>query len=235
MAAACRTDSFDKIALFRSGAMGDKQLHQDILDELEFEPSIDAARIGVAVEHGVVTLTGHVSSFLEKQAVERAVKRVKGVRAIAEEIEVRLPYDHKTTDDEIASRALDVLHWDTRVPDGVVGITVQDGTVILTGTVDWQYQRQAAEDDIRKLSGVAGVINQIIIASRPQTSDVQSRIQEALRRNADVAAEAIQVSVQDGKVILDGKVQSWKEREAAERAAWSAPGVRTVEDRLKIE
>src|SRR6516225_7440021 len=121
MAAACRTDSFDKIALFRSGAMGDKQLHQDILDELEFEPSIDAARIGVAVEHGVVTLTGHVSSFLEKQAVERAVKRVKGVRAIAEEIEVRLPYDHKTTDDEIASRALDVLHWDTRVPDGVVG------------------------------------------------------------------------------------------------------------------
>ena len=136
--------------------MGDKQLHQDILDELEFEPSIDAARIGVAVEHGVVTLTGHVSSFLEKQAVERAVKRVKGVRAIAEEIEVRLPYDHKTTDDEIASRALDVLHWDTRVPDGVVSITVQDGTVTLTGTVDWQYQRQAAEDDIRKLSGVAG-------------------------------------------------------------------------------
>jgi osmotically-inducible protein OsmY len=160
---------------------------------------------------------------------------VKGVRAIAEEIEVRLPYDHKITDDEIASRALDVLHWDTRVPDGVVSITVQDGTVTLTGTVDWQYQRQAAEDDIRKLSGVAGVINQIIIASRPQASDVQSRIQEALRRNAEVAAGAIQVSVQDGKVILEGKVQSWNEREAAERAAWSAPGVRTVEDRLKIE
>jgi osmotically-inducible protein OsmY len=215
--------------------MGDKQLRQDVLAELEYEPSIDAAHIGVAVDHGVVTLSGHVSSYLEKLAAEGAVKRVKGVRAIAEEIEIRLPHDKKTSDDEIARRALDILHWDTRVPDGVIGIKVQDGTVTLAGTVDWQYQRQAAEDDIRKLSGVAGVINQVTIASRAEASDVQKRIEEALKRNAEVEAKAIRVTVQGGKVMLDGKVQSFEERKAAERAAWSAPGVQTVEDRLSVE
>jgi osmotically-inducible protein OsmY len=112
---------------------------------------------------------------------------------------------------------------------------VQDGTVTLTGTVDWQYQRQAAEDDIRKLAGVAGVVNQMTIASRAQASDVQKRIEVALKRNAEVEAKAIRVTVQDGKVMLDGKVQSWEERKAAERAAWSAPGVQTVEDRLRVE
>jgi osmotically-inducible protein OsmY len=215
--------------------MGDKQLRQDILDELEYEPSIEAAHIGVVVDHGVVTLTGHVSTYLEKLAAERAVKRVKGVRAIAEEIEVRLPYNGTLSDDEIARRALDILHWDARVPDGVISIKVQGGTVILTGTVDWQYQRQAAEDDIHKLAGVAGVVNQVTIASRAQASDVQRRIEEALKRNAAVEAKAIRVTVQGGKVILEGKVQSWEERKVAERAAWSAPGVQTVDDRLSVE
>lgn len=214
--------------------MGDKQLRQDIIDELEYEPSIDARNIGVAVSDRVVTLTGHVSTYAERLAAERAVRRVSGVRAIAEEIEVRHPNDQKPADNEIAKRVADVLEWDSQVPRDTIQIKVQNGWVTLTGEVDWQYQRKAAEDDVRKLSGVTGVGNQISIKPGVDIPDIKSRIEQALKRSAEIEAKAIRVSVQDGKVTLEGRVHNWYERDAVETAAWSAPGVNSVEDRLIV-
>ncbi len=215
-------------------AMDDKTLRQFIIDELEFEPSIDAANIGVAVENGVVTLTGHVKSYAEKIAAERAVRRVKGVRAIAEEIEVRYPDQAKRSDDEIAQRALNILHWSVHVPEESIQVKVEKGWVTLTGTVPWQYQRQAAESAVRKLSGVAGVTNLIEIKPQVAPTDVRQKILDSLMRNAELEADNIRVTVDGDKVILEGKVKAWYERELAERAAWSAPGVKSVIDRLTL-
>ena len=213
--------------------MGELQLRQHILDELEFEPSVNAAHIGVAVDRGVVTLTGHVSSYTEKLAAVKAARRVKGVRAIAEEIEVRFPNGKKTADDEIAKRTADILEWDALVPKGSIQITVHDGWVTLAGNVDWYFQKIAAEDDVRKLSGVRGVTNNIAIVPRVRGEDVKRKIEDALKRNGQIEAEAIQVTVRGGnKIILEGKVHNWDERYAIETAAWSAPGVKSVEDRL---
>jgi hyperosmotically inducible protein len=213
--------------------MSELQLRQDVVDELEFEPSVDAAHIGVAVDKGVVTLTGHVASYAEKQAAIAAVRRVKGVRAIAEEIEVRYPMDKKTSDDEIAQRAIDILGWDTMVPSDAIQVMVHNGWVTLTGSVDWYYQKKHAEEDVRKLSGVRGVTNTIKIKPSAQAEDVKRKIEEALKRHAEIEASAIQVTVRErNKVILEGKVGSWDERHAVENAAWSAPGVKSVEDRM---
>jgi osmotically-inducible protein OsmY len=213
--------------------MSELQLRQDVVDELEFEPSVDAAHIGVAVDKGVVTLTGHVASYAEKQAAIAAVRRVKGVRAIAEEIEVRYPLDKKTSDDEIAQRAIDILGWDTMVPSDAIQVMVHNGWVTLTGSVDWYYQKKHAEEDVRKLSGVRGVTNTIEIKPSAQAEDVKRKIEEALKRHAEIEASAIQVTVRErNKVILEGKVGSWDERHAVENAAWSAPGVKSVEDRM---
>ncbi len=214
--------------------MTDIQLRQNILDELDFEPSIDAAGIGVAVDDGVVTLTGHVPSYAQKLAAEAAVRRVRGVRAIAQEIEVRYPSDPKTSDDEIAKRALNALRWDTTVPGEKIKLTVNKGLAILTGEVPWHYQRNAAESAVRRLFGVTGVLNNITIKPRAEASDVKRKIEDALKRHAEVEAQAIRVSVLNDKVTLDGKVDNWDERDAVENAAWSAPGVRFVEDHLTI-
>ena len=156
--------------------MADKYLRQLVVDELDFDPSVDAANIGVAVESGVVTLTGHVGSYAEKMAVERAVQRVKGVHGIAEEIEIRYPADKKMADDLIAERAINIIGWDTQIPRDAVMVKVQKGWVTLTGTVDWYYQKMRAELAIRKLSGVVGVANQIELKPRVQTTDVKSKI-----------------------------------------------------------
>ncbi|MGL5003413.1 MAG: BON domain-containing protein [Casimicrobium sp.] len=215
--------------------MNDKQLRNNVIDELEFEPSIDAANIGVSAENGVVTLTGHVPSYWQKAAAERAVWRVKGVKAIAEEIEVRFSTDKKRADDQIAQRAVDMLAWDASVPDGAIRVKVQDGWVHLDGEVDWQFQRQAAEADVRKLSGVLGVTNNIAIKQAVQTPDVRKRIEDALKRHAEIEATHISINVLgNGAIKLEGKVDSWDERRAVERAVWSAPGVRTVDDRINI-
>lgn len=215
--------------------MSDTSLRQDIIDELDFEPSVRAAHVGVAVDSGVVTLSGHVGSYAEKLAAERAVKRVKGVRAIAQEIEVRYPNDLKTADDEIAKRAVNILRWSAVVPQDSVQVKVQDGWVTLSGLVEWQFQRTAAEAEIRRLSGVAGVINAITIKVRVHSADVKRTIEDALMRSAEVEAQGIRVSLLgDGKVALDGKVHDWQERDAVSRAAWSAPGVVSVDDRLTI-
>ncbi len=212
----------------------DRHLQQRVIDELEFEPSVDSAHIGVSVRQGVVTLSGHVESYIEKFAAERAVRRVKGVTAVAQELEVRLPSDRKTADDEIAARALRILNWDAAIPHGRVAVKVEHGTVTLTGTVDWHYQRAEAEHDVRKLSGVKAIHNDIVVAPRAKAEDVRAVIRAALERNAAVEANDIIISVVGGKVILDGRVNAWTEREAIERAAWSAPGVVQVEDHIQL-
>lgn len=215
--------------------MTKSQLRQDIIDELEFDPSFDAAHIGVAVDKDVVSLSGHVNSYAEKVAAIAATQRVKGVHAIAENIEVRYPFQSKTADDQIAKRASDILSWDVLVPKGSINVLVQDGWITLSGYVDWYYQRTAAADDVRKLSGVCGVTNKIAIKSSVSTANVKSKIKSALKRHTELEAKAIRVTVQNGnKVVLEGKVDNWDERRAVENAAWSAAGVASVEDRLTI-
>jgi osmotically-inducible protein OsmY len=215
--------------------MTDKFLRQEVLDELDYEPSVNSTNIGVAVASGVVTLTGHVSSYAEKIAAEAAVRRVRGVKAIAQEIEVRYPSDKKTADDQIAKRAVDILEWNAVVPKGAVQPTVRDGWITLTGQTEWQFQRAAAENAVRKLSGVAGVINNIAIKARAQPADIKLRIEKALKRNAEVEARDIGIYVLDGGAVkLEGAVHSLEERRMVESAVWSAPGVRTVDDRISI-
>ena len=214
--------------------MKDDELRQHIIDELDFEPSIDAANIGVAVDEGIVTLTGHVTSFAEKTAAESAAQRVKGVRGIAQEIEVRFPDAKKTGDDQIAKRAVDVLAWNTTVPEGAIQVKVQKGWVTLSGKVNWQFQRISAMNAIRKLSGVIGVTSLIEVTPKVQAADIKSSIEKALKRSAEVEVNGIQIQVEGSKVVLNGRIHSWYERNAAERAAWSVPGVISVSDNLAI-
>jgi osmotically-inducible protein OsmY len=215
--------------------MNDKKLRKTVIDELDFEPSIDAADIGVAAENGVITLTGRVANLPQKLAAERAVWRVKGVKAIVEDIRVRLPINNQHHDDDIALRAVNVLAWNTSIPKDAVHVTVQHGWVTLTGEVKWNYQRALAEADVRKLSGVVGVVNDIKLAPSVHPSDVKKRIADALKRHAEVESRRIKVSVRDGgKVAIKGVVANWEERRAVERAVWSAPGVHAVEDHLRI-
>jgi osmotically-inducible protein OsmY len=213
--------------------MNDKQLRQLVVDELEYEPSIDAADIGVAAENGVVTLSGHVTDYVHKMAAERAAWRVKGVKGIAQKIEVRLSGDKKWNDDEIAQRALNILAWNTLVPKDCIRVKVSDGWITLSGGVNWNYQRQAAENEVRKLSGVKGVTNSVTLNSGIQASDLKRRIQDALKRHAEVEADAVRVDVRDdGTVRIEGRVDNWSEMQAVEHAVWSAPGVQRVDDHL---
>ena len=214
--------------------MSDLTLRQDILDELSFDPQLDAAHIGVVVDAGIVTLTGHVSNYAEKLAVEDAVRRVKGVRAVAEEIEVRVPNHRKTADDEIATRAADILTWDSTIPQDKIRITVNKGWIYLDGEVDWQFQRTAAQERLSKLSGLVGVVNNVTIKNQPHLADIRRHIDEAFRRNAQIDANAISIAVQEGgKVILTGDVHGWGERAAAENAVWSVCGVTRLESNLR--
>lgn len=215
--------------------MGNKFLRQNVLDELEFEPSIEAANIGVAVDNGVVTLTGHVPNYWQKTIAESAVWRVKGVKAIAQEIEVRFPTEKQDSDDQIAERAVNLLSWDASVPKNAIRVKVQSGWVTLEGEVNWQYQRNAAETDIRKLTGVIAVSNHIVIKPMVQAPDIRKRIEDALKRYAEVESQQISVEVRDnGTIRLDGKVHNWEELQTVKRAAWSAPGVRVVDDHIRI-
>lgn len=215
--------------------MDDITLKKDILDELEFEPSIDAADIGVAVERGVVTLTGHVPTYGQKITVEKVVRRVKGVAGIAQEMEVRPFGTNQTADDEIAKRALNTINWNTSIPANAVQVKVEKGWLTLSGEVEWHFQRVAAGNAVRELAGVTNVSNHIEIKQRASAFDVKKRIEEALMRNAEIEANAIKVNLlEGGKIKLEGQVDTWSERSAAVRAAWSAPGVFTVEDRITI-
>ena len=214
----------------------DMTLQAMVMDELAWTPNVDAAHIGVAAQNGVVTLSGIVSSLAEKVAAEQAARRVKGVQGIAQKIVVRLPTAHRHTDEEIADRALKVLNWDLEVPDEQIQVKVENGIVTLTGTVTYQFQRAAADRDIRRLGGVTDIVNLIEIRpSADQVTDpvsVHHKIENALRRSAEMEASHVSVEVSGSKVTLRGRVKTWWERSLAESAAWSAPGVTQVDDQL---
>jgi osmotically-inducible protein OsmY len=213
------------------------KLQHDVQEELEWEPSLDASRIGVAaIQPGVVTLTGTVATYVEKVSAERAAKRVSGVRAVANDIEVRPVGSMKRTDTDIAQAVLRALEWDIAVPHEKIKARVNDGWVILDGEVALQFQRAAAENAVRRLSGVRGVTNQILLQVRPsvQPAEVKNRIEAAFRRSADIDAGGIQVDAKDSTITLRGKVRTWSERDEAERAAWAAPGVLAVKDELVV-
>ncbi|HEY5939389.1 MAG TPA: BON domain-containing protein [Gemmatimonadales bacterium] len=213
------------------------KLQHDVQEELEWEPSLDASHIGVAaVQPGVVTLTGTVATYGEKVTAERVAKRVSGVGAVANDIEVRLIGSLKRTDTDIAQAVLRALEWDIAVPHEKIKARVDNGWVTLDGEVALQFQRAAAENAVRRLSGVRGVSNQIGLQIRPavQPAEVKGRVEAAFRRSADIDARGIEVDAKNSMITLRGKVRTWAERDEAERAAWAAPGVLAVKDELIV-
>ena len=212
----------------------DSQLQQDVLAELKWEPCVTASRIGVEVESGVVTLAGHVGSYSEKWHAERAAQRVSGVGALAVELKVKLTGDSRT-DADIALSVESVLLWSTSVPDDAIKVMVENGFVTLTGDLGWQYQRLAAADAIRSISGVTGVSNEIAIKPTVSMKAVKGDIEAALKRSASEDAKKITVEVHGADVTLKGKVSSWAEREAATTSAWGTPGVLSVRDEMTLQ
>jgi osmotically-inducible protein OsmY len=212
----------------------DSHLQKAVLEELNWEPSVTAAHLGVAANAGVITLSGHVDSFAQKHAAETAVRRVKGVKAVADEVEVRLPYETKRSDEEIAGAAIGRFEWDVSIPRDMIKVTVDKGWVTLTGEVDWHYQKDAASMNVRQLFGVVGVSNQITIKPTVNTSNISDDIMHALRRSWFFDAKTISVSAQGGKVRLTGTVNSWHDRQVAASTAWAAPGATAVENDIAV-
>jgi osmotically-inducible protein OsmY len=212
----------------------DAQLRADVSDELAWDPAVNAANVGVTVHEGVVTLTGHLDSFAEKHAVERAVRRITGVRGIAMELEVKLPTSQQRSDSEIALAATAALRLNSLVPDGKVQVQVENGWVTLTGEVDWGYQFASAEQSIRPLPGVRGMYNRIAIKARVSGDDIGAQIAAALTRQATREARHIDIKVEGGVVTLSGKVHSMAEHDAAVGVAFSAKGVSHVVDHLQV-
>jgi osmotically-inducible protein OsmY len=212
----------------------DIDLRRCVEDELAWEPSISAADIGVTARDGIITLTGYVPRYVEKQIAARAAKRVCGVKAVANDIEVRIPSDSERTDAEIAESAYEALKWSTMVPHDRINITVSKGWVNLEGDVNWQYQKAAAEDAAHALPGVRGVMNTILLKPEVPASAMKSKIEAAVRRSAALRGRNIRVDLNDGKVTLHGQLNSWAQRDEAERAAWAAPGVSEVENLIEV-
>jgi len=210
------------------------ELQKRVLDALDWEPSLDATRIGVAASGGVVTLTGQVPSYADRWTAERVIKRMAGVKGLANDLEVKLPGDARRTDTDLASAAVKALEWDVRVPHQRIKLRASDGWITLEGQVEWQFQREAAERAVRHLLGVRGVSNQITLTAKVTPTDLKSRIEAAFKRIAELEARQIRVDTKGGTVMLDGTVHSWAERHEAERAVWAAPGVTAVEDRLAV-
>jgi osmotically-inducible protein OsmY len=212
----------------------DKEIQEEVLTELNWEPRVQPNEIGVIVKNGVVTLTGSVDSYAKRWAAEDAARRVRGVRAVANELEVRLGFSSKRSDADIATAAANALKWDPFVPEDKLQVTVSDGWVTLRGEVEWQFQREDAERAVRHLTGVKGVTNLITVRPRVAPSDIKKRIENALVRSAETDAQRITVEVDGSKVTLRGTVRSWAERDAAERTAWQAPGVTEVHNNITI-
>ncbi len=211
----------------------DQEIQKDVLAELRWDAQVQPNEIGVSVKDGIVTLTGWVDSYLKKWSAEEAAHRVAGVKAVANDIEVKLSTER--TDADIAEAAVHALEWDVSVPSDKIQVTVSKGWVTLKGEVEWQYQKQDAERVVRRLAGVMGVINLITVTPRTTPSELKKKIEHALVRNAEIDANRITVEVQGSKAILKGTVRSWAEKQEAERAAWSAPGILEVENRIMIE
>ncbi len=212
----------------------DRELQERVLKALEFEPGVDAAKIGVTAHAGVVTLTGTVATSFEKWTAERTASHVFGVRALANDIEVLPTHATRRSDTAIAEAAANALNWDAAVPPASVQVTVRDGWVTLTGDVAWRYQRDAAEFTVRRLYGVRGITNTIAVKPRVHSADVKAKIESAFKRSAEIEAKHIHVEAHDGRVVLTGAVRSLSERRLAEQAAWSAAGVNLVDDRLAV-
>jgi osmotically-inducible protein OsmY len=208
-------------------------VQQEVLDELTWDSSVDAAGIGVAVTDGAVTLTGHVRSFAEKRAAEKAAKRVRGVVAVANDLEVRLPSSLQHDDTDIAAAVASMLKWNVSVPQGVTA-SVQNGWLTLDGEVDWNFQKLAAEKGVRNIAGVRGLTNMIRMKERPQLKQVKDQIHKAFHRSAQIDADHVKVSIEDGRVTLSGTVRSWSERMEAEHAARAAAGIRDVVNELHV-
>jgi osmotically-inducible protein OsmY len=212
----------------------DAQLHQDIMQALDWEPSLNPIHIDVAIRNGVVTLTGFVTSLSEKWTTEHVVKSVSGVKAVADDLEVRLPTENERTDSDIARAAVTALEWNTSVPHDRITATVRNGWVTLDGSVDWPYQKTAAEEAVRPLMGVKGVPNTLVVQPKVEATDISAKIAEAFKRNAALEAQKIWVEATGSKIILRGNLHSWMERAEAERIAASAPGVTEVENHISV-
>jgi osmotically-inducible protein OsmY len=214
--------------------ISDRQLEQDVKAELEWDPDLDASDIAVSVRKGVVTLAGFVKSYTDKYEAERATKRVAGVTGVANDLEVRMPAVDERPDPDIARDAVAALKSQLPISSENIKVIVKNGWVTLEGEAEWQYQRQTAENAVRRIKGVKGVSNTILLRPHIEPTEVKRKIEEALRRSAEVDASRITVEANGSEVILKGTVRSWIEREEAERAAWAAPGVTTVDDRIVV-
>ncbi|MFK3981858.1 BON domain-containing protein [Micromonospora sp. NPDC050397] len=214
----------------------DEEIQRDVLDELEWEPRLQPNEIGVAVQEGVVTLTGWVDNYAKKWAAERSAHRINRVRAVANDIEVRLSGSAQRTDPDVALAATRALEWDAFVPVDRLEVTVSNGWVVLRGAVEWEYQKRAAERTIRRLAGVRGVTNGIDVrpTGQPTTDELERLVVNALVRSAETDVDRITIEVQGDLILLTGSVGSWQEREEAERVAWSAPGVAAVDNHIAV-
>ncbi len=209
-------------------------LQDNVLAELRWEPGVDSSRIGVAIEKGVVELTGQVRTFTEKRAAEVAVKRVRGVNAVANELEVDLLSVHVRGDVDIAKAAIDALKWNVNVPDEGIKVSVDKGWVTIEGSVSAAYQRLAAESSVEALTGVKGVLNHIVVMPPTSAKDVRRQLTTALHRYAQLEADSVQVAADGDKITLTGKVHSWAERDLVQGAAWKVPGVAHVDNRILV-
>lgn len=212
----------------------DRELQEQVLAALEWEPGVNAARIGVSVDDGVVTLQGTVTTLRQKYLAERVARSVYAVRAVANDIDVAPDVATVRSDSAIAGAVANALEWDSAIPDGAVKATVRNGWVTLTGTVAWEYQRSAAERAARNLNGVRGISNAVLIEPVASVGDIKANIERAFKRSAEIDAARVNVETRDGVVILSGTVHSLFERDEAARVAWAAPGVTKVDDRLVV-